>query len=115
MITCRETVLADIVVISFGLIIGRVTIEKAHRPVVLTDELFKILVLNVHFGKPAVGLLGQREVIMYIMWLAGVAGQTAGIAEPDELIAYCMDSISPSCLSFTLQYRLASWLLESLP
>ena len=52
----REAVLTDVLVIPLCGMVGRVEIEKAHRTVVLADQLFEVLVLNNDLRQPAVGL-----------------------------------------------------------
>ena len=66
--------------------VGRVEIEEAHRPVILTEQLFKVLVLNDHLGQPAVGLLDERKVAPHIVGLAAETGQARSVRIADELI-----------------------------
>ena len=69
--------------------VGRVEIEKAHWPVILMEQFFKVLVLNNHLGKPPVGLLDERKVATHIVGLAAKTGQPGGVAVADELIEPC--------------------------
>lgn len=123
--------------------VGRVEIEKAHWPVILMEQFFKVLVLNNHLGKPPVGLLDERKVATHIVGLAAKTGQPGGVAVADELIEPCRPldiaggavprqggamrskssralstyrraSISSSGLSRTQRYRLTNRPLKSL-
>ena len=86
MVRLGEAVFPDVGVVALGGMVGRVEIEEAHRPVILTEQFFKVLILNNHLGQPAVGLLDERKVAPHIMGLAAEAGQAGGVAVPDELI-----------------------------
>ena len=86
MVPLRESVLPDVLVVALGGVVGRVQVEKAHRAVVLPDELFKVLILDDHLGQPPVGLLDEGEVAPHIVGLASEAGQPGGVAVPDQLV-----------------------------
>ena len=58
----RKAILPNIFVIALRFKIGRIAIEKAHRAVVLPDELFIIFILDDHLGKPPIGLLDRGEI-----------------------------------------------------
>ena len=81
-----KSVLPDVLVVPLGGMVGRVAIKKAHRAVVLPDELLKIFVLHHHVLQTPVGLLNKGEVGPHIVGLAAVAGESGGVAVADDLI-----------------------------
>ena len=86
MVLLCESVLPDVLVVPLGGMVGRVAIKKAHRAVVLPDELLKIFVLHHYVLQTPVGLLDEREVSPHIVGLAAVAGEGRGVAVADDLI-----------------------------
>ena len=81
-----EAVLSDVGVVALRAVVGRVAVEQTLRPVVVPDELLKVLVFNDHPGQTAVGLLNEREIRPQIVGLIAEAGESGGVALADDLI-----------------------------
>gem|GEM_PF-2606632 len=84
-----ESVLADVFVVALGCVVGWVTIEKAHRAVILPDELLEVLVLYDNLCQSSMRLLDQREVRAHIVGLTAEAVEAGCVAETNELIKPC--------------------------
>ena len=89
MVFLREPAFSNILIVAFSRMIGWIAIEKAHRPVILPNELFKVLVLNYYLCQTTMRLLDKRKVSAHIMGLAAKAVEAAGIGIPNKLIKPC--------------------------
>ena len=88
----RETY---ILVIVFCCKIRRIAIKKAHRAVILPDELLKVFVFNHNLLQSASCHIYHREVRPDRMGLTAEAVKSACIAVSDKLIELCSPVIIP--------------------
>ena len=76
----------DIAVVILGVYIRRVAIEKAHRPVILPDELLEVLILHNHLLQPCAGFIDEWEVPPHAVRLRRKAAAACRVAVSDDLV-----------------------------
>ena len=79
-----ESVRTHRLIILIRLVVWRITVKKAVRPVILADELYAVLVLDDHLLQPAGRCINRREVVPERVRLAAEGAGPCCVAVPDD-------------------------------